>query len=93
MKILTFLLILISFVSVTNYCYSYNGDTINIYSHVKEKVITDPAKGYNSYANQIRFPSGYTTYRKAILKITYQCPDSQNCGEWDYIDYVYLKKK
>ncbi|MCB0728623.1 MAG: hypothetical protein KDD00_14265 [Ignavibacteriae bacterium] len=70
-----------------------NGDTLNIYTHYKEKVITDPAKGYNSYKNLVNFPAGNTTYRKAILKITYQCPDSQNCGEWDYIDYVYLKSK
>ncbi|HMQ70720.1 MAG TPA: peptide-N-glycosidase F-related protein [Ignavibacteria bacterium] len=90
MKIFT--LVFIFIVTTSGLSFSVNGDTINIFSHKKEKVITDPQKGFNSYKNQVDFPGGNTTYRKAILKITYQCPDSQNCGEWDYIDYIYLKK-
>lgn len=92
MKILTFLLILIISIFSTSFSFSSDGDSINIYSHYKEKVITDPSKGFKSYKNQTFFPSGNTPYRKVILKISYQCPDGQNCGEWDYIDYIYLKK-
>lgn len=73
--------------------YSSNGDTIHIITHNKTKVVTDPAKGFNAYKTWTKFPSEETTYRKVILKITYQCPDSQKCGEWDYIDNIYLRKK
>lgn len=92
MKIFTFITIFIISISSSGISFSFNGDTINIYSHNKEKVITDPEKGFNTYKNQTLFPSGNTTFRKAVLRITYQCPDSLNCGEWDYIDYIYLKK-
>ncbi|MCY7362254.1 MAG: peptide-N-glycosidase, partial [Ignavibacteria bacterium] len=85
---LIFISVLIS--PVTSF--SLNGDTINIYSHYKSKVITDPSKGFNSYKSPVLFPSAEIKFRKAILRITYQCPDSQRCGEWDYIDYIYLKK-
>jgi len=92
MKLITFLLIFISVLISPVTSFSLNGDTINIYSHYKSKVITDPSKGFNSYKSPVLFPSAEIKFRKAILRITYQCPDSQRCGEWDYIDYIYLKK-
>ncbi len=39
------------------------------------------------------FPSEQIKFRKAILYVTYQCPDSQRCGEWDYIDNIFLRRK
>jgi hypothetical protein len=38
------------------------------------------------------FPTQQTSYRKAILYVTYQCPDNLHCGEWDYIDKIVLRK-
>ncbi len=70
-----------------------NGDKIHILTHNKVKVITDPSKGFNPYRIWSEFPSENIKYRKAILYVTYQCPDSQKCGEWDYIDNIYLRRK
>lgn len=73
--------------------HSFTGDTIHIITHNKMKVITDPSKGFNHYKSLTEFPSENIKYRKAILHVTYQCPDSQRCGEWDYIDNIYLRKE
>jgi hypothetical protein len=88
----TIILLIFSLTLFPQTSFALTGDTINIYSHFKTKVITEPSKGFNSYKSTVLFPSEDFRFRKAILKITYQCPDSQRCGEWDYIDYIYLKK-
>lgn len=67
-------------------------DTIHVISHNKTKVVTDPSKGYNAFPNWGVFPSPKTDYRKVILYVKYQCPDSQHCGEWDYVDNVFLRR-
>ncbi len=73
--------------------FSFPGDTLHVVSHNKTKVITDPSKGYNAYKSWAEFPGEEIKYRKAFLYVTYQCPDSQRCGEWDYIDNIYLRRK
>ncbi len=67
-------------------------DTIHVISHNKTKIVTDPTKGYNAYPKWALFPSMVTDYRKVVLYVKYQCPDSQNCGEWDYVDNVFLRR-
>jgi hypothetical protein len=69
-----------------------NGDIIHIKPHDNVKVVTDPSKGNNFYPQWTVFPSKETDYRKVELYVTYRCPDGQHCGEWDYIDAVYLKR-
>ena len=78
-----------------NYGIAYTsfGDTTHVITHNKTKVITDPSKGYNAYKSWTEFPGEEIRYRKAILNVTYQCPDSQRCGEWDYIDNIILRRK
>lgn len=78
---------------IAKIAYPGSGDVIKIISHDKVKVVTDPSKGNNPYSRWVVFPSGQTEFRKAALNIIYQCPDSQRCGEWDYIDYIYLRRK
>ncbi len=68
------------------------GETVHVKTHDNVKVVTDPSKGYNSYPAWAVFPSDSTPYRKVTLYVTYACPDSQHCGEWDYIDNVFLRK-
>jgi len=77
----------LSFVSAS----AENGDIHHIISHDKEMVITDPSKGENFYHQTAVFPPDEIEYRRAILNITYACPDGLHCGEWDYIDNVYLR--
>ncbi len=68
------------------------GDITNVLSHDQELVITDPSKGFKNYSNLTVFPSAETTYRKVMLNITYACPDGLHCGEWDYIDHIFLRR-
>lgn len=90
-KIIFTLLILIILMT-PDIVFPENGDTINIVTHNKTKVVTDPSKGYNPYKSWSVFPSDDIKYRRAVLYVTYQCPDSQRCGEWDYIDNIYLRR-
>lgn len=88
----TFLFILLIILVYENVP-AFPGDTIHIITHNKTKVITDPSKGYKVYRSMADFPGEEIRFRKAFLYVTYQCPDSQRCGEWDYIDNIYLRKK
>ncbi len=85
---LILLLILLSVISVS----AKSGDKINILSHDKEFVVTDPSRGFNTYTNWTHFPSDSIQYRKIILNITYECPDSLHCGQWDYLDGIFLRR-
>lgn len=87
--------ILLIVIILINYgkAFSSIGDTYNIITHNKTKVVTDPSKGFNAYKSWSLFPSDDIKFRRAILYVTYQCPDSQKCGEWDYIDNIFLRKK
>lgn len=67
------------------------GDVRHVISHDRVKVVTDPTQGVSDYSGWALFPSKAVNYRRALLNITYQCPDSQHCGEWDYVDNVYLR--
>ncbi len=68
-------------------------DTTLITTHNQVKVVTDPSRGENTYAEEVLFPKTGMPFRKVNLLVTFQCPDGMQCGEWDYIDHVYLKGK
>jgi hypothetical protein len=67
-------------------------DTVHVVTHNRVKVVTDPARGFKEYDSRSQFPSATVDYRKVTLWVTYRCPDSLHCGEWDYIDGVYLRR-
>ena len=69
-----------------------DGDILHIISHNKTKVVTSPSTGDTAFPHWTVFPSAKTEYRRAVLYVTYQCPDSLHCGEWDYIDNVILRR-
>lgn len=68
------------------------GDVTHVITHSDCKVVTDPSKGFNAYRNWASFPPGTTQYRRIVLSVTYRCPDSLRCGEWDYIDGILLRR-
>ncbi|MFH2036328.1 MAG: peptide-N-glycosidase F-related protein [Candidatus Zixiibacteriota bacterium] len=88
------LILLVTIVSINLFSISSaaTGDLHKIKSHDNVFVITDPSKGYNDYSNKTVFPSDVMEYRKVVINVTYACPDSLHCGEWDYIDNVYLRQ-
>lgn len=86
-SILAAAIILILFVN------SYSGtDPVHVISHDRAFIVTDPSKGSKSYPEWAVFPSKSTSYRSVILNVTYRCPDSLRCGEWDYIDYILIRR-
>lgn len=87
-KIFATLLFLISGV----YCFAGNGDTTYVSSHTNVTVVTNPGTGSNGYPAWAVFPSSGTNYRKIILTLSHRCPSGMACGEWDYLDYVYIRR-
>lgn len=69
-----------------------SGDTIRVRTHDKTLVVTDPSKGEKSFIGSSEFPPESVSYRKAWLLVTYQCPETLKCGEWDYIDKIILAR-
>jgi hypothetical protein len=81
-----------AFLLATGRLYGGTGDTTHVITHRGVRVVTDPKQGYNTYLGWGVFPRAGTSYRTAVLTVTYQCPDSQRCGEWDYVDNVRLRR-
>jgi hypothetical protein len=67
-------------------------DTVHVTTHNRETVITDPSKGYNEYKRWGVFPSAETPVRKIILHLHFGCPDSLRCADWDYLDFISIKR-
>lgn len=70
-----------------------NGDTTHVITHNQELVVTNPGSGWNEYRNWGVFPDASVDYRKVYVVMSYKCPSGQNCGEWDYIDQVWLRRQ
>ncbi|MBL0048330.1 MAG: T9SS type A sorting domain-containing protein [Bacteroidetes bacterium] len=68
------------------------GDTSTVFSHWNYTVVTDPGAGSHPYPSWAVFADTSVKYRKVILHINYKCPPGMACGEWDYLDYVYLRR-
>ena len=68
------------------------GDTTQVTTHNQVIMVTNPGTGSNPYPAWGVFPSASTQYRKVILHLNYKCPPGMACGEWDYIDWVYLRR-
>lgn len=70
-----------------------NGDTIKIKTHENVIIRTNPAVGHTAYTTWAVFPSSSVSIHKAVLKMSFRCPPGENCGEWDYLNYIYLRRK
>ena len=60
----------------------------HVISHNGETIVTNPAKGYNSYKRTVEFPSKTKEIRSIILNLTFECPDKMRCADWDYVDHI-----
>lgn len=69
------------------------GDTIKIQTHTNMVVRTNPALGNSGYPTWTSFPAQGTQIHKAWISLSLKCPTGENCGEWDYLDYIYLRRK
>ncbi|MFM2286425.1 MAG: hypothetical protein RLZZ543_1922 [Bacteroidota bacterium] len=69
------------------------GDTLSIYSHQQELIRTNPSVGFTTYKNWTVFPSEATSLHKVVMTLSFKCPTGENCGEWDYLNYIFLRRK
>ena len=69
------------------------GDTTTVTSHNSVFVVTNPNTGSNPYPLWTVFPSAASMqYRKVILTLGHTCPTGMPCGEWDYIDNIFIRR-
>lgn len=66
------------------------GDTIAVQVFQNQDVVT--AGGSNKYYRWGQFPSSSVTYNKVIMYLTFECPDTMNCAEWDYLDPISIAR-
>ena len=65
------------------------GDTSSVKTHVNQLIRTDPGVGYTAYKSWGVFPAQGSNIHKVMMKLSFKCPSGENCGEWDYLNYVY----
>jgi len=66
----------------------YGQDTLHVRSHDRATVVTDPASGVRSFPSRVQFPPPSVDLRQVLLTVTFACPDSLRCAEWDYLDHI-----
>ena len=76
------------FLFVSNISMGAAGDTIVVPVYQNQDVVTNG--GSHRYYKWGEFPTTTTTYNKVIMYLTFQCPDTMQCGEWDYLDPIYI---
>lgn len=67
-----------------------NGDTTVVKAFVDSVVVTKPSTGNNPYDAWVQFPAG-KQYHKALIYMTFECPDNMDCAEWDYLDAISIQ--
>lgn len=72
--------------------FSYASDTLHVVTHNGETIVTDPAQGNNYYKRWGAFPDKNIPVRKIVLHVKFGCPDSMRCADWDYLDFIKIKR-
>ncbi len=85
------LLMLLLFLSP--FLHAAPGDTIEVAAFQDAIIRTNPAVGNAYYPVWAQFPAQGTQIRKAWISMNYKCPPGENCGEWDYLDYIFLRRR
>ena len=88
MKIILILVALLSSLFLT----AAPADTVHVITHNKQTIVTNPVAGNSNYSNWGVFPATQTPIRKIILHVKFACPDSMRCADWDYIDFITIKR-
>ena len=69
------------------------GDTVIVKTHDSVLIKTNPSVGNTTYKQWGIFPSTATKYNKVLVKLSFRCPRGLKCGEWDYLNHIYLRRK
>ena len=84
-----YFLLLLPFFLATS---SFASDTLHVITHNKETVVTDPSQGNHYYKRWGVFPGKNEPIRKIVLHVKFGCPDSMRCADWDYLDFIKIKR-
>lgn len=71
--------------------YAGPGDTLRLKSHEDVTIKTDPSVGRTNYAGWVNFPKT-DNVRKIIAELTFECAPGLQCGEWDYLNHIYVRR-
>jgi hypothetical protein len=72
--------------------FSNPGDTTKVITHNAMTIVTNPMNGFNEYKSWGVFPPASKKFRKVFVTMQYKCPAGMNCGAWDYIDQIVLRR-
>jgi hypothetical protein len=84
---LTFLLL-----SFGGSSHAKSGDTLQITTHQNVLIQTDPNVGQTQYFGWGKFPKT-GKFQRMYAELSFKCPDNLRCGEWDYLNYLYLRTR
>jgi len=62
--------------------------TFHVISHNRSTVVTDPHRGVNQFPANVAFPTADIPVRQVLLHVTFGCPDTMRCADWDYRDRI-----
>jgi len=68
-------------------------DTIKVNTHNKVVIKTNPSVGHTYYSSWGTFPAKDVSYRKVYMYLEFGCAPGLRCGEWDYLNHIYIGKK
>lgn len=85
----TFILILSAFCSNIK---AQSLDTFTVTTHNKVLIQTDPSRGSTDYRGWGVFPRN-KNFQRMYCELSFQCPTGMTCGEWDYLNYIYLDNR
>lgn len=71
---------------------AFGQQVVKVLSHDKITVVTDPSTGNKHYPQWVLFPGKKFPVRRIILKVTFGCPDSMRCADWDYLDHITIRR-
>lgn len=67
-------------------------DTLHVISHDRATIVTDPHRGVHQYPANVAFPAADVAVRQVLLHVTFGCPDSMRCADWDYLDRILVHR-
>lgn len=80
------------FFSFQTFTFAQFSDSVQVTTHNKVLIQTDPSRGVTDYYGWGQFPST-GNYQKVIAELTFQCPPGMTCGEWDYNNHIRIGKR
>ncbi len=89
-------LLLLSFIILFTASFQFKlkaQDTLRIFSHRNEVIVTDPSEGIKHHPHWTVFPDENTPIRQILMYAHFACPDTMRCADWDYLDRIMLVKQ